>query len=180
MTIGSSAADLDSGTPYPAFHGEPRRAKGPVGIVVSRYNHAITTNLLAGARSTLVEQGLSDREVTVAWVPGAWEVPLVAQKLAESGEFRAVICLAAVIQGETTHDQYINQQVSRSLGELALRTGIPILFGILTCQTLEQAIHRSGGRFGNKGQECAIAALEMIDLLDQLENRSAGQRTDQV
>ena len=97
-----------------------------------------------------------------------WEVPLVADRLAHSNHYRAVICLAAVIRGETTHDRYINQQVSHNLGQIALQTGVPTLFGVLTCQTLEQAIHRSGGRLGNKGSECAQAALEMMDLLARL------------
>jgi 6,7-dimethyl-8-ribityllumazine synthase len=139
-----------------------------VAIVVARYNETITANLLRGALTTFSSHGIPDDQVTVAWVPGAWEVPVVAQRLARSHQFRAIVCLAAVIRGETTHDQYINQQVSQSLGRVALETGVPTLFGVLTCQTLEQAIQRSGGRAGNKGSECADAALEMIDLLAQL------------
>ena len=150
------------------YRGQPQAATGPVAIVVARYNDNITANLLAGAVATLTEHGIDDEAITVAWVPGAWEVPIVARQLATSQDFLAVICIAAVIQGETTHDQYINHQVSQSLGQIALETGVPVLFGVLTCQTLEQAIHRSGGRVGNKGSECAKAALEMIDLLTQL------------
>jgi 6,7-dimethyl-8-ribityllumazine synthase len=101
-------------------------------------------------------------------VPGAWEIPLIAERLAESESYVAVICLGAVIKGETTHDEHINRQVSLSLGQLALVTGLPVLFGVLTCNTLEQAIHRSGGNVGNKGIECAEAALEMVRLLGKL------------
>jgi 6,7-dimethyl-8-ribityllumazine synthase len=150
------------------YCGDSRAATGPLAIVVARYNEAITRNLLRGALETLKEYGIDDQAITIVWVPGAWEVSLVANQLARSQRYRAVICLAAVIRGETTHDQYINQQVSRSLGQIALETGVPTVFGILTCQTLEQAIHRSGGRVGNKGSECATAALEMIDLLSRL------------
>jgi 6,7-dimethyl-8-ribityllumazine synthase len=141
---------------------------GQWAIVVARYNESVTRNLLRGALSALAEHGVADEAVTVVWVPGAWEVPLPAGLLARSGSYNAVICLAAVIRGETTHDQYINQQVSRSLGQLAVDTHVPILFGVLTCNTLEQAIQRSGGRVGNKGSECARAALQMVDLLRQL------------
>jgi 6,7-dimethyl-8-ribityllumazine synthase len=150
------------------YQGQTSNAEGPVAIVVARYNETITSNLLRGALETLNAQGIGDAAITVAWVPGAWEVPLAALRLARSQRYRAVICLAAVIRGETTHDQYINQQVSQSLGQITLETGVPVLFGVLTCQTLEQAIHRSGGRVGNKGSECASAALEMIDLLNRL------------
>jgi 6,7-dimethyl-8-ribityllumazine synthase len=150
------------------WEGKAGSASGDYAIVVARYNHSITENLLRGALATLDDHGISDRSVSVAWVPGAWEVPVTADRLARSGQFAAVICLAAVIRGETTHDQYINQQVSQSLGRIALETGVPVLFGVLTCNSLEQALQRSGGRVGNKGSECALAALEMVDLLQQL------------
>ena len=112
-------------------------------------------------------------------MPGAWEIPLVAQRLARSKKFAAILCLGAVIKGETTHDEHINRQVSLSLGQIALETGVPVLFGVLTCNTLEQAIHRSGGNVGNKGVECAEAALEMVRLLPKLPhlgNKSADDR----
>jgi 6,7-dimethyl-8-ribityllumazine synthase len=141
---------------------------GKYAIVVSRYNEHITGKLLAGAVETLHRAGVADSDITVAWVPGAWEIPLVAQRLALSQQFLAVLCLGAVIKGETTHDEHINRQVSLSLGTLALETGLPVPFGVLTCNTLEQAIHRAGGNVGNKGQECAEAALEMVRLLAQL------------
>ena len=150
------------------YEGNPAEAQGKFAIVVARYNASITDNLLQGAIDTLQEAGIDDDGMDVARVPGAWEIPVVAQKMAKTGNYCAVICLGAVIKGETSHDQHINQQVSHSLGQLSLEWGIPFLFGILTCQSLEQAIHRSGGNVGNKGAECAAAALEMVSLLAQL------------
>jgi 6,7-dimethyl-8-ribityllumazine synthase len=141
---------------------------GRFAIVVSRYNASITEKLLAGALHTLTAQGVRDETIDVARVPGAWEIPLIAQRVASSGVYRAVICLGAVIRGETTHDQYINRQVSDSLGRIALQFNIPVLFGILTCNTMEQALHRAGGNVGNKGSDCAQAALEMVSLLAKL------------
>ena len=123
----------------------------------------------AGAAvQTLTAAGVADEAIDVVWVPGAWEISLAAQRLAASREYAAVLCLGAVIQGETTHDQHINRQVSLSLGQIALVTGVPVLFGVLTCKSLEQAIHRSGGNVGNKGVECAEAALEMVGLMKEL------------
>lgn len=141
---------------------------GRFAIVVSRYNAVITEKLLAGALHTLTARGVRDETIDVVRVPGAWEIPLIAQRVAGSGMYRAVICLGAVIRGETTHDQYINRQVSDSLGQIALKFNIPVLFGILTCNTMEQALHRAGGNVGNKGSDCAQAALEMVSLLAKL------------
>lgn len=141
---------------------------GRFAIVVSRYNEHITGKLLTGAVETLRTAGVNDAAIDVAWVPGAWEIPLVAQRLAQSDAYAAVLCLGAVIKGETTHDEHINRQVSLSLGQIALETEVPVLFGVLTCNTVEQAIHRSGGNVGNKGVECAEAALEMVRLLQKL------------
>ena len=150
------------------LEGKPFNTDKPIAIVVSRYNLSITQNLLDGAIKTLTDEGVADSSITIAWVPGAWELPLIAARLARSEGFGAVICLGAVIRGETTHDQYINQQVSHSLGQLSLETEIPIIFGVLTCNSLEQAIHRSGGNVGNKGNDCALAALEMMALNSQI------------
>jgi 6,7-dimethyl-8-ribityllumazine synthase len=141
---------------------------GRYAIVVSRYNHSITGSLLRGAVETLKEKGIEEHNIDVAWVPGAWEIPLVAQELAATKKYVAILCLGAVIKGETTHDEHINRQVSLSLGQMSLEYKLPVLFGVLTCNTLEQAIHRSGGNVGNKGIECAEAALEMVALLRQL------------
>ena len=142
--------------------------QGRFAIVVSRYNEHLTGKLLTGAIDTLRKGGVAEDAIDVAWVPGAWEIPLVAQRMARSGKYAAVLCLGCVIKGETTHDEHINRQVSLSLGQLALEAGLPVLFGVLTCNTLEQAIHRAGGNVGNKGQECAAAALEMVRLLGKL------------
>ena len=137
-------------------------------VVVSRFNESITRKLLDGAVATLTEHGVPDEQIHVAWVPGAWEIPLAAQRLADSQRYRAVICLGAVIRGETTHNEYINQAVSLAISDLARTSGLPVLFGILTCETMEQAIHRAGGNVGNKGSECAEAALQMVGLLENL------------
>jgi 6,7-dimethyl-8-ribityllumazine synthase len=150
------------------FRGELTTSPGRWAIVVSRYNDSITSKLLAGALATLTAAGVADDAIDVAWVPGAFELPLVADRLAHSGEYVAVLAVGAVIRGETTHDQHINRAVSVGLMEAGLHSGVPVLFGVLTCDTLEQAIHRSGGNVGNKGTECAEAALEMVSLLRQL------------
>ena len=141
---------------------------GRFAIVVSRYNESITGKLLAGAVQTLTEHGVPDDSIDVAWVPGAFEIPLAADRLASGGQHAAVLCLGAVIRGETTHDQHINRAVSLGLMEAGLRSGVPVLFGVLTCDSVEQAIHRAGGNVGNKGIECAEAALRMVNLLQQL------------
>jgi 6,7-dimethyl-8-ribityllumazine synthase len=137
-------------------------------IVVARWNEAITRKLLDGAVSTLKEHGVADERIDVAWVPGSFEIPLAAQRVATSGRYAAVLCLGAVIRGETTHDQHINRAVSLAISQLALSVNVPVLFGVLTCETMEQAIHRAGGNVGNKGAECAEAALHMVGLLENL------------
>jgi 6,7-dimethyl-8-ribityllumazine synthase len=150
------------------FEGELTAGGARFAIVVSRYNESITSKLLDGAVSTLTAAGAGDDQMDVAWVPGAWEIPAAAARMARTGKYAAVLCLGTVIKGETTHDQHINRQVSISLGQLALETGLPVLFGVLTCNTLEQAIHRAGGNVGNKGVETAEAALKMVDLFGKL------------
>lgn len=150
------------------FKGEREQVSGRFAIVVSRYNDMVTGRLVDGALQTLADAGVADHSIHVAWVPGAWELPLVAQRMAQSGRYAAVLCLGAVIRGETTHDQHINRAVSTSLAQISLDSGIPVLFGLLTCNSLEQALNRAGGAVGNKGQECAQAALEMVRLLDKL------------
>lgn len=134
------------------------------GIVVSTYNTSITEKLLEGARQSLRNAGVEDSQQVVLRVPGAWELPLAAKWLAEKKEIDAVVALGAVIRGETTHDQYINHAVSSALMALMQSTGKPIGFGLLTCNNLEQAIHRAGGNVGNKGQEAADAVLSMLQL----------------
>jgi 6,7-dimethyl-8-ribityllumazine synthase len=137
-------------------------------IVVAQWNRAVTEKLLAGAVAALGEAGVADDSIDVAWVPGAWEIPLAAKHFAESGQYAAVIALGAVVRGETSHDQHINRGVSLALVEIALSTNIPVLFGVLTCETMEQALARAGGAHGNKGRECAEAALHMVGLLKNL------------
>ena len=137
-------------------------------VVVSKYNSDITDRLCEAAVTTLGQHGVSDERIVVVPVPGSFEIPVVAEQLARSGHYDAIVCLGAVIQGETTHDQYINHQVSASLGQLALEQDLPVLFGVLTCQTLEQALNRAGGSMGNKGVEAAQAALEMMGLFEEL------------
>jgi len=139
-----------------------------VAIVVARFNELITQRLLAGALDTLRRHGLSDERVTVVHVPGSFELPLIAQRLAHGGKFQAVICLGAVIQGETTHHEYINHQMAAGLMEAGLTSGVPVAFGVLTCPTMELALDRAGGKAGNKGVEAALAAIEMIDVLKRL------------
>jgi 6,7-dimethyl-8-ribityllumazine synthase len=150
------------------YRGSLAASSGRWSIVVSRYNDSITTKLLDGAVATLTAAGVADEVIDVFWTPGAFELPLVADRLAHSGQYVAVLALGAVIRGETSHDQHINRAVSIGLIEAGLHSGVPVLFGVLTCDTLEQAIHRSGGNVGNKGVECAEAALEMVTLLRQL------------
>jgi len=159
------------------FEGQLVAVPGRYGIVVARYNESITSRLLNGALETLLAHGVADDAIDVAWVPGAFEIPSAAAPLARSGRYRAVLCLGAVIRGETTHDEHINRAVSLAISELSLETGVPVLFGVLTCNNLEQAIHRAGGNVGNKGVECAEAALRMAHLLDQLAHRAAPPRS---
>ena len=150
------------------LQGAVEAVPGTYGIVVARYNEMITGKLLNGAIATLQANGVAEDQLLVAHVPGAWELPVVAQQLAARDDTVAVICIGAVIRGETTHDQYINSQVSDSLGRLALEHHLPVVFGVLTCNSMEQAFNRAGGRVGNKGEECALAALEMAHLMSQL------------
>jgi len=162
------------------YEGEAAACEGRFAIVVSRFNESVTSRLLDGAVQTLLCHGIADEQIEVAWVPGAFEIPTVANRLAASGRYLAVICLGAVIRGETTHDQHINRAVSNTLSEIGVHYGVPVLFGVLTCNTLEQAIARSGGpegttgkdrpdsRIGNKGVDCAEAALRMVSLMAKL------------
>lgn len=158
--------------------GKPRLVEGAsVAIVVSSYHRDITGKLLDGATETLREVGIGESDVFTAWVPGSWEIPLAAQHLLESDKWDAVICLGCVIRGETTHDQHINTTISNALGMLSLDYSKPVAFGVLTCNTLEQAQARSGGAVGNKGVEAAEAVLHMLSLIEEIESRSCGEST---
>lgn len=162
------------------YQADTAAPEGRFAVVVSRFNESITSRLLDGAVRTLTAAGVAEERIDVAWVPGAFEIPTVAARLAASRRYVAVLCLGAVIRGETTHDQHINRAVSTALAELGVHYGLPVLFGVLTCNTLDQAIARSGGqaptrgkdqpdsRLGNKGSECAEAALEMVNLMGKL------------
>jgi 6,7-dimethyl-8-ribityllumazine synthase len=137
-----------------------RIAAGRVGILVSRYHETVTERLLAGAEACLRERGVGPERVDVVRVPGAWELPLAARALAARGDYLAVVALGAVIRGETAHFDYVAGEASRGLMEVALRYGVPVGFGVLTCDTLAQALARAGGAAGNKGREAAEAALD--------------------
>lgn len=138
------------------------------GIVVGRFNEFITGKLLGGAQDALKRHGVQDHEVEIAWVPGAFEIPLVAQKMAESGKYDAVITLGAVIRGSTPHFDYVCAEVSKGVAAISMKTGVPAIFGVLTTDSIEQAIERAGTKAGNKGWEAAATAIEMANLLKQL------------
>ena len=143
-----------------------------VAIACGRFNDLITERLLAGARDGLVRHGVDEASITEAWVPGAFELPLAASRLAASGEYDAVICLGAVIRGATGHYEHVAGQCAAGIARVALDTGVPVVFGVLTTDTIEQALERAGTKAGNKGYESAEAALEMVDLLRQLPKRA--------
>ena len=140
-----------------------------IGIVVSRFNEFITSRLLGGALDGLRRHGTPDDSIDVAWVPGAFEIPLAAQRLAKSGRYDAVICLGAVIRGSTSHYDYVCSEVSKGVAQVALNSDIPVMFGVLTTDTIEQAVERAGTKAGNKGSECAQGAIEMVNLIRELE-----------
>jgi 6,7-dimethyl-8-ribityllumazine synthase len=137
-------------------------------IVVSRFNRLVTDRLLAGAREALMGHGVDMDRVDVAWVPGSFEIPLTARRLAESGRYQAVICLGAVIRGETPHFDYICAEAARGIASVGRETGVPAIFGVITANALEQALDRAGGKAGNKGYDAALSALEMAGLMKEL------------
>ena len=136
-----------------------------VGIVAGRFNEFITSKLVGGAMDGLLRHDVKDEDVDIAWVPGAFEIPLVASKMAKSGKYDAVICLGAVIRGDTTHYYYVCNEVSKGIATVSLESGIPVMFGVLTTENIEQAIARAGSKGGNKGYDCALGAVEMVNLL---------------
>lgn len=137
-------------------------------IVSSRFNDFITKELVSGCQDTLTRHGAQDNDLTVVWVPGAFEIPTVAQKLAKSKSYDAVICLGTVIRGSTPHFEYIASEVAKGIAKVSLDTGLPVVFGIITSDTIEQAIERSGTKDGNKGRDAALTAIEMVNLLEQI------------
>jgi len=144
---------------------------GRFALVAARFNHFIVERLVDGALDGLKRHGVADDAVDVAWVPGSLEIPLVAQRFAASRKYAAVICLGAVIRGETSHYDHVASGAAGGVAQAALSTGVPVLFGILTCDTVEQAVNRAGAKSGNKGFEAALAAIEMVNLLRQLPER---------
>jgi 6,7-dimethyl-8-ribityllumazine synthase len=138
-------------------------------IVVSRFNRLVTERLLAGAHDALARHGVDQEKVDVAWVPGALELPLAARRLAERGRYDAIVCLGAVIRGETPHFDYVANQAAAGISRVALDSGVPTIFGVITANTLEQALERAGGKAGNKGYDAVITAIEMANLLEQVE-----------
>lgn len=139
-----------------------------IAIVAARFNEFITSRLLSGCEDGLVRHGVDTGRIDVAWVPGAFEIPVVAQRLAESGRYDAVICLGAVIRGSTSHYDYVCAEVSKGVAQVSLKTGLPVLFGVLTTDNIEQAIERAGTKAGNKGYDCALSAIEMMNLLEMI------------
>ena len=139
-----------------------------IGIVVARFNEFITSKLLGGALDALKRHNVSDDSIDVAWVPGAFEIPLICQKMVKSGKYDAIICLGAVIRGSTSHYDYVCAEVSKGIAQVSLNEGIPVMFGVLTTDTIEQAIERAGTKAGNKGFECGQGAIEMVNVLKQI------------
>ncbi len=139
-----------------------------VALVAARFNEFIVSKLVEGARDGLLRHNVKEENITLAWVPGAFEIPVIAKKLAESGKYDAVICLGAVIRGSTSHYDYVCAEVSKGIAQVSMQTGLPVMFGVLTTDTIQQAIERAGTKAGNKGYECALGAIEMVNLVKQL------------
>lgn len=139
-----------------------------VGIVAARFNEFIVSKLIGGARDGLLRHDVSEDDIDLAWIPGAFEIPVVAKKMAESKKYDAIICLGAVIRGSTSHYDYVCAEVSKGVAQVSMTAGIPVMFGILTTDTIEQAIERAGTKAGNKGYECALGAIEMVNLLKEI------------
>lgn len=140
-----------------------------IAIIASRFNEFITNKLISGAEDCLLRHGVSAEDIALAWVPGAFEIPMVAKKMAKSGKYDAVICVGAVIRGATSHYDYVCSEVSKGIAQVGLETGVPVFFGVLTTDTIEQAIERAGTKAGNKGTDCAMGALEMVNLLKNID-----------
>jgi len=146
------------------FTGRFDAGQGRIAIVGSRFNEFLVGELVEGARDCLTRHGVAEDNVDLAWVPGSYEIPMAAQKLAESGRYAAVVCLGCLIQGDTPHFSYIAAEVAKGVAQVSLDTGVPVIFGVITADTLDQAIERAGTKAGNKGFDAALSALEMIDL----------------
>ncbi len=151
------------------FEGKLVSEKIRVGIVAARFDEFITSKLLSGALDGLVRHDVREDDIHVAWVPGAFEIPLIASKMANSGKYDAIICLGSVIRGATSHYDYVCNEVSKGIAAVSLESGIPVMFGVLTTENIEQAIERAGTKSGNKGYDCALAAIEMVNLIREVE-----------
>ncbi len=141
--------------------------KMKVGIVAARFNEFIVSKLVSGARDGLVRHGVDDDDISLAWVPGAFEIPVIAEKMAESEKYDAIICLGAVIRGATSHYDYVCNEVSKGVAQVGLKYKMPVLFGVVTTENIEQAIERAGTKAGNKGYDCALSAIEMVNLMKE-------------
>ena len=148
-------------------------AEARFALIVSRFNEFVTSKLLGGALDALRRHHVADDNIDVVWSPGSFEVPMLAKRLAESARYAAVICVGAVIRGGTDHYQYVASEAAKGVAQAAMQTGVPVIFGILTCDTVEQAVDRAGAKSGNKGADAALAAIEMVNLLAQLPGRKA-------
>ena len=151
------------------FEGNLIAKEMKVGIVAARFNEFIVAKLLGGALDGLKRHDVSEESVDIAWVPGAFEIPLIASKMAKSGKYDAVICLGAVIRGATSHYDYVCSEVSKGIANVSLNADIPVMFGVVTTENIEQAIERAGTKAGNKGYDCAVSAIEMINLIREIE-----------
>lgn len=139
------------------------------GIIASRFNEFITSKLLGGAYDALSRHGVARTDITTAWVPGAFEIPLIAQKMAESGKFDAVICLGAVIRGSTSHYDLVCNEAAKGIAQVSLKSGVPVMFGVITTENIEQAVERAGTKAGNKGFDVSVSAIEMVNLIKELQ-----------
>lgn len=153
------------------YQGQLVAGKHRFGVVVSRFNDFLTSKLLAGCLDALERHGANPAEVDVAWTPGSFEIPMVARQMAESGRYAAVICLGTIIRGQTPHFDYIASEAAKGVAQVGMATGVPTIFGIITADTLEQAIDRAGTKAGNKGADAAVSAIEMANLMDQLASK---------
>jgi 6,7-dimethyl-8-ribityllumazine synthase len=151
------------------FEGKLVSKETKIGIVAARFNEFITSKLVSGAEDGLVRHGVAEENIDLAWVPGAFEIPLIASKMAKSGKYDAIICVGAVIRGSTSHYDYVCSEVSKGIANVSLNSDIPVLFGVLTTENIEQAIERAGSKAGNKGYDCALSAIEMVNLIREIE-----------
>lgn len=150
------------------FEGKLVSSEIKVGVVAARFNEFITSRLLSGAVDGLTRHGVREEDIHTAWVPGAFEIPLIASRMAKSGKYDAVICLGAVIRGATTHYDYVCNEAAKGIAMVSLETGVPVMFGVLTTENIEQAIERAGSKAGNKGYDCAVGAIEMVNLIREI------------